>query len=772
MEMQPVATEARGLVATADSLPGPLPATLPLTGETALERAEAFIEGIGPPQSHLYGRGIVICGGGVKYLPGAWICIQMLRRLGCELPIQLWHLGEKEIDDSIRLIFHPLGVECVDGHLVRHRHPVRILNGWELKPFAIIHSPFKEVLYLDADNVPVENPEYLFETPEFLDTGAVFWPDFGRLASDRAIWRLCGVEYRDEPEFESGQILVDKERCWRALQLTMWYNEYSDYFYKHMHGDKETFHMAWRKLGQAYSMPSKRIRRLVATMCQHDFKGRRVFQHRNLDKWSLFRRNRCVRGFAYEAECLEYLEALRRLWPGRTAPDLNKRSEAERETAKEIVSVRFLYRRVGYDQRPMTFRSDGFVEEGAAGCEVFWDVVIRVGRVALEISSETELTCRLFKSEDGTWSGRWENFERMPIELIPIPRTRAFADSSRQRIVFHGPVNGFTGYGLHSCQIVQGLVDFGFEVMVKTMEFDQRYSGIPRYITDRIVYGEFPYEWELLLHPPCFHPAKDKKTLFFTMWETTRISAHAAALLNKAECVVVPSTWNADSFRACGVKKPIRIVPLGININVFTYYPMDMQGPCIFGAAGRMDGGGVRKGLNDVIRVFQRAFPNEKDVRLKIKAFPDCTIATASDPRVEVTKRFISEIELAHWFQGITCFVSASRCEGWGLMQQQALATGRPVISTKFGGITEFFDERVGYCVDYRLKAAEGHYAGCGEWAEPDEKHMIKQMHRVYQDRDEARRLGIEGAVIGAKYTWRKSIKSLLQVMKEIGMIP
>src|ERR1700736_334833 len=39
------------------------------------------------------GSGIVIPGGGIKYLPCAWVCIHMLRHLGCVAPIELWHLG-------------------------------------------------------------------------------------------------------------------------------------------------------------------------------------------------------------------------------------------------------------------------------------------------------------------------------------------------------------------------------------------------------------------------------------------------------------------------------------------------------------------------------------------------------------------------------------------------------------------------------------------------------------------------------------------------------
>ena len=322
----------------------------PLSIENAAARAEEFIKTIPDYPGAFAGRGIVICGGGMKYFPCAWVCIQMLRRVGCTLPIQLWHLGPEEMDEEMKELVKPVGVECVDGLQIEsslveatpRRSPVEAapsppvdhhaatgasrslwgdgaspprLGGWELKPFAILHCPFKEVLYLDADNVPVVNPEFLFDTAQFAMTGAIFWPDYQRLGPWRSIWKICGVPYQDEPEFESGQVVVDKERCWRALCLTHWYNRHSDFFYQHIHGDKDTFHMAFLRLGQPYAMPSRPIESLEnVVMCQHDFEGRRIFQHRNLAKWILMKRNRRVGGFLFEEECIAYLEELRRKW--------------------------------------------------------------------------------------------------------------------------------------------------------------------------------------------------------------------------------------------------------------------------------------------------------------------------------------------------------------------------------------------------------------------------------------------------------------------------
>ena len=97
----------------------------------------------------------------------------------------------------------------------------------------------------------------------------------------------------------------------------MWFNENSDFYYKYIHGDKETFHLAFRRMKQSYSLVKKPIQSLAGTMCQHDFAGRRVFQHRNMDKWNLFLRNRNVEDFQYEKQCRGLVRRLRLLWDGR-----------------------------------------------------------------------------------------------------------------------------------------------------------------------------------------------------------------------------------------------------------------------------------------------------------------------------------------------------------------------------------------------------------------------------------------------------------------------
>jgi hypothetical protein len=290
----------------------------PLNLHSAGMACDRFIKTIPAYPDGFHGRGIVICGGGLRYFTNAWVCINMLRRSGCKLPVELWYRGRSEMDARMKALLTPLGVECIDACRMRKAFPIRRLGGWELKPYAILRSTFREVLLLDADNVAVVNPEFLFETPEFRTTGAVFWPDYdaGRNAKLAAIWRSCGLRQPREREFESGQIVVDKERCWAALCLSLWFNEHSDFYYQYVHGDKETFHLAFRKLNKSYNLVATPIHTLKGTMCQHDFQGRRIFQHRNRDKWDLFRRNKQVSDFWLEAECRAYLAQLRKHWNG------------------------------------------------------------------------------------------------------------------------------------------------------------------------------------------------------------------------------------------------------------------------------------------------------------------------------------------------------------------------------------------------------------------------------------------------------------------------
>jgi hypothetical protein len=232
------------------------------------------------------GRGIVICAGGEKYLRLAYANIRRLRAVGCKLPIQLWYLGLDEYDATFDRAVIPYDVEMVDARRLRDMYGAtdwlyshRRLNGWEVKSYAIMHSPFAEVMLLDADNFPIENPEFLFETPEHKTVGTILWPD-REMANHPHARSLLGLPQGSDRDVESGQVVVNKKSAWAALVFSHWMQNHSEYFYSKFHGDKEVFHFAWLRTNTPYAMPPElTICQKPYAFIQHDFTGRDILFH-------------------------------------------------------------------------------------------------------------------------------------------------------------------------------------------------------------------------------------------------------------------------------------------------------------------------------------------------------------------------------------------------------------------------------------------------------------------------------------------------------------
>ena len=258
------------------------------------------------------GRGIVVCAGGARMFLNAYVLLRILREtLRSALPIQLWHLGPQELSTVMRALIDDLDVEPVDAFAVRAKHPAAVADGWQLKPYAVLHSRFEEVLLLDADQVPVRDPAELFDWPQYKEAGALFWPDIIDLVPDNPVWQLCGLEPRHCPSLESGQVLIEKQRYWRALNLVVFLNEHADTLYQLVYGDKDTFLVGGLLANATFSVVP--YRPFIDNRClvQRDFAGAPLFQHRTGSKWTYAQSQIEIPNFVHEKDCLRILSDLR-----------------------------------------------------------------------------------------------------------------------------------------------------------------------------------------------------------------------------------------------------------------------------------------------------------------------------------------------------------------------------------------------------------------------------------------------------------------------------
>jgi len=238
--------------------------------------------------------GVVISAGGFKYFTCAYVLIATLRELGCQLPIEVWYYHE-ELSSDMQSLLSEMDVNCRDIQEFVEGKP----HGFLMKSLAILYSDFEEVLFLDADNNCTKNPDYLFQEQAYLEYGCIFWPDYWKYSANNHIWEILAIPPPNSFEQESGQLLINKRKCWQALQLAVYLNINSDYIYRFMYGDKDTYRIAWMYLGIPYffiETPPGSFGYMHngdqfhgIAMTQYDPRGEIIFLHRNLCKWHITR---------------------------------------------------------------------------------------------------------------------------------------------------------------------------------------------------------------------------------------------------------------------------------------------------------------------------------------------------------------------------------------------------------------------------------------------------------------------------------------------------
>jgi hypothetical protein len=387
----------------------------------AAEKAEKIREQ-NYPADRFSGRGIIMCGGGPKYFPSLYVNTRMIRLLGCTLPIIVYYIGMREMDARmIALLEEFPDVKCVDGTTFEKENPIRIHAGWESKVYSIINCPFEEVLMLDSDNTCLCDPTFLFDYPEYKEKGAILWRDYDSPFGnhDETMWRILGMKYRDEPQIESGQVLVNKSKSWKEINMAKYFCDYSDYYFRLFYGDKETFHFGWRYMDGDYVNTPYPDWINNSIIVQRKLDGSWLFGHRAQAKFKMDKSHRIDMGFPFEQDTLELIDELGARWNGKIWSN-SEPSEEEKIITKSLQGKKFKYKRVGIDFRDMKLGENNRITEGGDRLEREWHVFKIDGDYHMSIIGDEGLICLLkcdFKDE--VWRGEWCNYEKCKIELIP-----------------------------------------------------------------------------------------------------------------------------------------------------------------------------------------------------------------------------------------------------------------------------------------------------------------------------------------------------------------
>jgi len=285
-----------------------------------------------------------------------------------------------------------------------------------------------------------------------------------------------------------------------------------------------------------------------------------------------------------------------------------------------------------------------------------------------------------------------------------------------------------------------------------------------------------------------FHKFHGGYRVGYTVFEYTKLAADWINGMRQVDELWTTSRWGLEVIRQNGLADiKVEVVPEGFDAAIFNPALREQRksrSVFRFLTVGKWE---VRKGQVELLKAWAKAFRGIKDVELVLMCDNPFVRGFSVEQEikklnlgrmapVKAVKPVATDVEMAKRYADADCFVLPTRAEGWGLPIMEAMACGTPVITTRYSAITEYANDANAHLLDvmnlvpvfdplFFPRAGEA-----GLWAEIDIEQLAERMLHVYQNRDEARLVGLRAASdMASQWTWDHAARKahgLLQARK------
>ena len=335
-----------------------------------------------------------------------------------------------------------------------------------------------------------------------------------------------------------------------------------------------------------------------------------------------------------------------------------------------------------------------------------------------------------------------------------------------------GPIFDDSGYGEACRNYVAALSRSGFPISSRSVSLGPAVndSGLPGRTALRTLNIGHSCAINLVYTPPQFFKThRDPKAYNIGMfvWEMNGLPGEWVGACNSMNEIWVPCEWNAKAARDSGVKVPVYVFGHTVApeeyenvqaLNIPNLDPSWYKFYSIFQWSSR-------KNPDGLLRAYLRAFTSKDPVVLILKTYGQ-THSTdeekkvraeidairkevgGSQPRVLLITKILSRAQILGLHKLGDCFFLPHRAEGWGLPHFEACMSGKPVITTNYGGNLEFTKPKHSYLVNYKLAPVSGMdwfkwFTPDMTWAEADSGALVDALRHVYEYKVEAAEKGL-----------------------------
>ena len=294
-----------------------------------------------------------------------------------------------------------------------------------------------------------------------------------------------------------------------------------------------------------------------------------------------------------------------------------------------------------------------------------------------------------------------------------------------------------------------------------TEAFKECFERIKNHNIDYNFHGENvlkKYDVEFIIGPPPYSPVKsaDYRIIYF-YWEATSLPSQWVPSIMMADEIWAPCDLVADACYNAGYNGKISIVPtpsisngIGNNLklwsknknifldNSYKFYSIFQWQP--------------RKGYQKLLQAYFDEFKaddatlviktdlikntNESSIIKEISYYKE---RYKSNSKVFLITDYLTDNQIFNIHHYCNCFVLPHSGEGWGMPIHEAATFGNPIITTKFGGISDFIDDNC-FWINHNLEPVTGMswnpvYNKNQNWAAPNVDHLMELMRYVYNNK-------------------------------------